>query len=82
MTTERPAFGTAPIRCGRTRCAWRGFETDLAKKKEGAWTRNLCPTCGCDSYMFMTAGEIERWERRNARAPSRLHGADGTENTK
>lgn len=65
---ERPPFGTAPIRCGRTRCSWRGYETDL-KKVPGTigglrCTRNACPTCGCDSYSFMTAGEIEAWERK------------------
>ena len=61
---ERPKFGTAPIRCGRTRCKWRGFETLLSEKKNGAWTRKLCPLCGCDSYSFMTVGEIQAWERR------------------
>lgn len=60
---ERPAFGTAPIRCGRTRCKWRGFETLLADKKDGMFTRKLCPLCGCDSYMFMTPGEVKAWER-------------------
>jgi hypothetical protein len=65
---EHPPFGTAPIRCGHTRCSWRGYETDL-KKVPGTigglrCTRNACPTCGCDSYSFMTAGEIEAWERK------------------
>ena len=65
---ERPPFGTAPIRCGRTRCKWRGYETDL-KKAPGtiggvSCTCNVCPTCGCDSYSFMTVGEIEAWERK------------------
>jgi len=60
---ERPAFGTAPIRCGRTRCKWRGFETLLTDKMDGMFTRKLCPLCGCDSYMFMTPGEIKAWER-------------------
>ncbi len=62
-----PAFGTAPIRCGRSRCKWRGYETDL-KKAPGTMggvrcTHNVCPTCGCDSYSFMTQGEIKAWER-------------------
>lgn len=65
---ERPPFGTAPIRCGRTRCSWRGYETDL-KNVPGTigslrCTRSACPTCGCDSYSFMTVGEIEAWERK------------------
>lgn len=64
--TERPPFGTAPIRCGKTKCSWRGLETDLAEKKEGMWSKRLCPTCGCDSYSFMTAGEIKAWERKRA----------------
>ena len=61
---ERPAFGTAPIRCGRTRCKWRGFETMLTDKRDGMFTRKICPVCGCDSYSFMTRGEIAAWERR------------------
>lgn len=27
-------------------------------------TRNACPTCGCDSYSFMTVCEIKAWERK------------------
>jgi len=65
---SRPEFGTAPIRCGRTRCKWRGFETLLADKKDGMFTRKLCPVCGCDSYMFMTTSEIKAWERSKATA--------------
>ena len=57
---ERPEFGTAMIRCGRMRCKWRGFETMLAREKEGFVTRMLCPLCGCDSYMFMTPAEIKK----------------------
>lgn len=68
---DYPAFGTAPIRCGRSRCPWRGFETLLAEHLEGSWTRKLCPLCGCDNYSFMTAGEINAWERRKRTAPSR-----------
>ena len=61
---ERPAFGTAPIRCGKTRCKWRGFETDLAKRRgEHGMTHGVCPTCGCDSYMFMTDKEVAAWKR-------------------
>lgn len=62
---ERPAFGTAPIRCGKARCKWRGFETLLVdSEKRDGMTYKLCPLCGCDSYSFMTRGEIEAWERR------------------
>lgn len=69
---ERPAFGTAPIRCSRTRCKWRGFETDM-KKVPGtiggmSCTTNVCPACGCDSYSFMSPGEIAAWERAKAAA--------------
>lgn len=60
----RPAFGTAPIRCGKTRCKWRGFETMLVdSEKRDGMTHKLCPLCGCDSYSFMTEREIEAWER-------------------
>jgi hypothetical protein len=62
--TERPAFGTAPIRCGKTRCKWRGYETDLASVPHKSWpgaTQSVCPTCGCDSYMHMTPKEIAAW---------------------
>ncbi|ABX36092.1 hypothetical protein Daci_3456 [Delftia acidovorans SPH-1] len=65
---EHPPFGTAPIRCGRTRCSWRGYETDLNKVPGTiggvSCTCIACPTCGCDSYSFMTAGEIKAWERK------------------
>jgi hypothetical protein len=50
------------------RCKWRGFETDLAERKEGPFTRRICPTCGGDSYMFMTPREIAAWERAKAAA--------------
>jgi hypothetical protein len=64
----RPAFGTAPIRCGKTRCKWRGFETLLSERpgKHGM-THKVCPACGCDSYMFMTPGEIKAWERNKSK---------------
>ena len=63
---ERPPFGTAPIRCGKTRCKWRGFETDLAQVPHPtirSATQCACPACGCDSYMFMTPREVAAWER-------------------
>ena len=69
---ERPAFGTAPIRCGKTKCAWRGFETDLKKVETKQWghvqaTKSVCPTCGNDDYMFMTPGETKAWDRKKAK---------------
>ena len=73
---ERPAFGTAPIRCGRNRCSWRGYETDMEKVPSTIGgvrcTTNVCPTCGCDSYSFMTDREIKAWERKK-----RAHAANG-----
>jgi len=56
---ERPKWNTAPIRCGRTKCKWRGYEGQLSKRREGDFTRLVCPECGCDSYSFMTPGEID-----------------------
>ena len=78
--TERPAWGTAPIRCGRTRCKWRGFEGDL-KQVPGTiggvrCTDSVCPTCGNDDYMFMTPGEIKAWERAKAAALAAQGGSD------
>lgn len=70
---ERPAFGVAPIRCGKMRCKWRGHETDLAEvssKKFGpAVTQKVCPMCGCDSYMHMTEKEIAAWKRKTEQEP-------------
>jgi hypothetical protein len=66
-----PKHGTAPIRCGIAKCSWRGFETDLRQvpgKIEGvSYTMATCPKCGCDSYSFMTDGEIKAWERKKAK---------------
>lgn len=45
----------------------RGFEGELNRQKEGAWTLYVCPECGCDVYMFMTSGEIKAWERKKAK---------------
>ncbi len=69
--SARPEFGTAPIRCGKTKCTWRGYEAEL-KKVRGtiggvSCTNSVCPTCGCDSYMFMTPGEVKAWERKKAK---------------
>lgn len=60
-----PAYGTAPIRCGKMKCKWRGYETELASvphKSMKSATQKVCPTCGCDSYMHMTEKEIAAWE--------------------
>lgn len=64
---SRPAWNTAPIRCGRNRCKWRGYEGDLVPERCKNWIRYVCPDCGCEDYMFMTAGEIKAWERRKAK---------------
>ena len=32
--TERPAWNTAPIRCGRSKCKWRGYEGELMADPE------------------------------------------------
>ena len=64
--TERPAWNTAPIRCGRSKCKWRGYEGELIEERRKEWVQNVCPECGCDEYMFMTTGEIKAWERKKA----------------
>ena len=64
---DRPAWGAAPIRCGKMKCKWRGLETDLVSithRKIYNATQSVCPTCGCDSYMFMTEKEIAAWKRK------------------
>lgn len=66
---ERPKWNTAPIRCGQAKCKWRGYEGQLSTRKEGSFTRSICPECGCDSYSFMTPGEIKAWERKKAKSP-------------
>lgn len=66
--TERPAYNTAPIRCGKLKCKWRGYEGELVSvpsKKFGAGvTDKVCPVCGKNEYCFMTPREIAVWERR------------------
>lgn len=63
-----PTFGTAPIRCGRLRCKWRGFECQLVdSEKRNGMTFKLCPLCFCDSYSFMTPGEVRAWEWSKAK---------------
>ena len=68
--TERPAWNTAPIRCGRSKCKWRGYEGELIEERRKEWVQNVCPECGCDEYMFMTPGEIKAWERKKAKEQS------------
>ena len=68
--TERPAWNTAPIRCGRSKCKWRGYEGELIEERRKEWVQNVCPECGCDEYMFMTPGEIKAWERKKAKEAS------------
>lgn len=64
MAAPRPAWDTAPIRCGKMKCKWRGFERDLLSvphKTFKSATQAVCPICGCDSYMHMTEREIAAW---------------------
>lgn len=67
---ERPAWNTAPIRCGKLKCKWRGYEGELAEvpsKKFGPGvTDKVCPICGEHGYYHMTAREIQAWERKKA----------------
>jgi len=63
-----PKYGTAPIKCAKRGCKWRGYETQLAKKSDPlhsslSATRSICPSCGYDSYLFMTEKEITAWEK-------------------
>lgn len=71
QAAPRPAWGTAPIRCGKAKCKWRGYETDLVdaphKRIKGmGLTSKVCPMCRCDSYMHMTEREIAAWKRATA----------------
>jgi hypothetical protein len=63
----RPAYNTAPIRCGKLKCKWRGYEGELvgvASKRHGLGvTDKVCPTCGTHGYYHMTPREITAWER-------------------
>jgi len=59
---SRPAYGTAPIKCSRRACKWRGYETGLVPvphKTISGVTSQVCPTCGCDSYYTMTDREMK-----------------------
>jgi hypothetical protein len=53
------------------KCKWRGYETDLIsvphKRIKGmGLTAQVCPVCGCDSYMHMTEREVAAWKRASA----------------
>lgn len=51
----RPAWGTAPIKCGNHKCDWTGTERDLIHhpEDEGKFcVRSVCPKCHCDDYTF------------------------------
>jgi hypothetical protein len=82
-----PAYGTAPIRCGKTKCQWKGYETDLTSvphKTIKTATQSACPSCGCTSYMFMTERQIATWERSNVNqssgAPSTAEASKASDN--
>ena len=69
--TGRPEWGTALIRCCKTNCKWRGLETDMVQVNiprsdptSVQTTQSACPLCGCNSYMFMTPGEIKAWQQK------------------
>lgn len=65
---ERPAYNTAPIRCGKLKCKWRGYEGDLINVPSTRFgpgvTDKVCPVCGENGYYHMTPREIAAWERR------------------
>lgn len=67
---ERPAYNTAPIRCGKMKCKWRGYEGELSNvpsKKFGPGVKDkVCPVCGTHGYWHMTEGEIKAWERKKS----------------
>lgn len=71
---DLPKFGTKPIRCGSWLCNWKGYETDMAKEAEkNGEAQSACPSCGCRSYMFMTAKEISAWRRSKTKTAYRRY---------
>lgn len=67
-----PEFGTAPIRCAKRGCKWRGYETDMGSRMETRpsgmkQSKAICPVCGNDDYYFLTAKEIAAWERQKTK---------------
>jgi hypothetical protein len=82
---SRPAWGTAPIRCGKIKCKWRGYETDLVSVPHKKFSHlgvssSVCPLCGYDSYMHMTEREIAAWERTKLAAKAASHDTKGKNN--
>jgi len=61
---KRPEWNTAPIRCAKRSCKFRGYEDDLMMRCTSQGETYVCPVCKHDSYMFMTPGEIKHWERK------------------
>jgi hypothetical protein len=60
-----PAYGTAPIRCDKRKCGWRGYETERASVQHPTIkcaTQSACPLCKSTNYYFMTAKEIAAWK--------------------
>lgn len=64
-----PEWGTAPIKCAKRGCGWRGFETELDAEdgRQDMTTQSICPECGCHDYYFMTEKEVAKWERDKAK---------------
>lgn len=63
-----PEYGTAPIKCSRRKCKWRGFETELRyipvpRPGKLKTEQATCPICGCESYYYMSEREIKAWEQ-------------------
>jgi len=51
-----PKYGTALIECGKRKCGWTGTERELSSvphKKIARATQQVCPKCGCDSYVIV-----------------------------
>lgn len=67
---DYPKFGTAPIKCGRRKCSWVGFETDLEQTPMAmiglSATQSACPLCGCESYSFLRGKELAEFEKLKA----------------
>jgi len=63
-----PAWGTAPIKCAKCGCKWKGYETEMVKKPtkivDVTGTTHVCPVCGHDSYQFLTPRQIEIWKKQ------------------
>lgn len=63
-------WGTAPIKCAKRGCGWRGFETELDAEdgRQDMTTQSICPECGCHDYYLMTDKEVAKWERDKAKS--------------